>query len=224
MLSLLLRMRIVRYARLLREIAFRFCVSQKESQPGLKITCPRCGAGDRIERDSVAQPLQAVDKTAFHRLPIPLVEVIAAEVVVLRAVRKQVVDDDEDGVGHRDGGLGAAAAGRPPPILRRQVGVLRAGRGVGGLNQAGPQPGTALTRRAPTALAATLMIPRTEAGPGGQMLRAGEAARVGTDLGNEGFGHRSCSDWSACFPAGSDNRSCPGAPGGQLLSGLAAPG
>src|SRR5438067_1665736 len=37
-------------------------------------------------------------------------------------------------------------------------------------------------------------------------------------------GARDCRVWSACFPAGSDNRSCQGAPGVQLLIGLVAPG
>src|SRR5215218_2854971 len=38
------------------------------------------------------------------------------------------------------------------------------------------------------------------------------------------WGARACSVWSACFPDGSNNRSCQGAPGVQLLIGLAAPG
>src|SRR5215217_8069932 len=38
------------------------------------------------------------------------------------------------------------------------------------------------------------------------------------------WGARACSVWSACFPDGSNNRSCQGAPGVHLVIGLAAPG
>src|SRR5215211_2819357 len=37
-------------------------------------------------------------------------------------------------------------------------------------------------------------------------------------------GARACSVWSACFPEGSDTRSCPRAPGVHLVIGLVAPG
>ena len=56
-------------------------------------------------------------EATFHRLPIPLIEEITAEVVIDRAIRKQVVDDDQDGVGHRDGGLRPAPASRTETIL-----------------------------------------------------------------------------------------------------------
>ena len=79
---------------------------------GLKITLPRSCLGDRFERDPVTQSLQTMHEATFHCLSISLIDVIAAEVVIDRAVREQVIDDDQDGVGDGDGGLRPAATSR----------------------------------------------------------------------------------------------------------------
>jgi len=72
-----------------------------------------------------------------HRLSISRIEGSAAEVVRDRAVRQQVIDDDQDGGGHRAGGLRPAPASRQPPLLGRPVSALGARCRVGGLHQAG---------------------------------------------------------------------------------------
>ena len=126
----------------------------------------------------------------FDRLTIALVEVVAAQIAVDRALRQQVVDDDQDGVGDGDGRLRPAAAGCQAPVLRRQVGALGAGGGVGGLDQAGPQPGTALAGRA-----ACGACRRSRGCPGTARPRRPGAwrwgsASVGADLGHQRLGRR----------------------------------
>jgi hypothetical protein len=95
------------------------------------------------------------------------------EVVIDRALRAQVGDDDQDGVGHRDGRLGPPATGRQPPVLRRHVRPFGPRCGVGGLAQTNPQLGTPLACGAPVTVAATLVIPWTAASPGRQVSRWG---------------------------------------------------
>src|SRR5215207_8721165 len=131
-----------------------------------------------------------MDEPPRYPLAIPLIEVVATEVTINRPLHQHVVDHDQDGVGDSDGGLRPTAPGCQASVLRRQVRSLGAGRRVGGLNQAGPQPGASLARRTTPALASTLVVAGTEAGPGGQVLSGREAGGNWTDLGNECLGHR----------------------------------
>ncbi|MDP9373434.1 MAG: hypothetical protein M3Q65_13480 [Chloroflexota bacterium] len=64
-----------------------------------------------------------------------LIEIARAEIVVLGAAPEQVVGDDEDGVPDGDRGLVPPAPGGQAAVLRREVGVLLAGGGVGRLDQ-----------------------------------------------------------------------------------------
>jgi hypothetical protein len=62
------------------------------------------------QRHGVAQPFQPVHEPPFHSLAIPLIEVIATQVAVARAVHQHVVSNDQDGVGDGDGRLCPTAA------------------------------------------------------------------------------------------------------------------
>lgn len=52
----------------------------------------------------MAQGLQTADQAPFDGQAVPLVELVAAEVVIQLSVAQQVVDTDQDGVTHRHGG------------------------------------------------------------------------------------------------------------------------
>src|SRR5919202_1078860 len=80
-------------------------------------------------------------------------------------------------------------AGCQAPVLGREIGPLLPRRRVGSLDEEGAEPGTALARLAAVALARALVVARTHAGPGGEMLGAGEAGRVRADLGHQRLSH-----------------------------------
>src|SRR5688572_16043447 len=56
------------------------------AQPGLKMDRASSAGGRRREPDGVAEALQAVDQSLADPLPVALVEVVAAEVAVGRAL------------------------------------------------------------------------------------------------------------------------------------------
>src|SRR5262249_10669139 len=66
------------------------------------------------------EPLRVV---AGEALGIEVVEVVAPELAIRRAVAQYVVRDHQDAVGHRDDGLLVPAALDQPPVLGREVAV-----------------------------------------------------------------------------------------------------
>src|SRR5262249_28117223 len=76
-----------------------------------------------------------------------------------------------------------AASARNPPVLCGQIRVFRFGRDMGNFDEDLPQPTTPFARFAAQALAPALVVPRTHAGPGGEVLGTREATHVGPDLG-----------------------------------------
>ena len=86
------------------------------------------GSGDgcvglgRLQRNLVAQVLQAADKTALNTLATAFVEVIDTEVLIdLVFTAEQVVDDDEERVPEGDGGFLLIPAGGQATVLSCQV-------------------------------------------------------------------------------------------------------
>jgi hypothetical protein len=86
----------------------------------------------------MAESLQTADPAAFDGLPVPLVEVAAAQFLVGGPAREQVIDDAEDGVadGHRRPPLPAAR--RQSPLLGREIGRLGPPGRLPGLHQQRP--------------------------------------------------------------------------------------
>src|SRR5215216_7441489 len=78
----------------------------------------------RLENDRVTQRLQTSDETTLDGEAVPLVEIVAAEVVVRLPVAQQVVDTDQDGVAHRHRGALGSAPGREATILCGQIGPM----------------------------------------------------------------------------------------------------
>src|SRR6187455_1457946 len=117
-------------------------------------------------------------EATLHRLTISLVEVVRSQVAVDGSLGQHVVDDDQDRVGDGHGRLRSTTPGCKSSVLRGQVGALGPRCGVCRLDYTGPQPGTALARLAAVTLAGTLVVTRTQAGPGGQVLGIGEAREV----------------------------------------------
>src|SRR4051794_13604862 len=105
---------------------------------------PRWSRGSRGQGHGVAQSFQTMHEATFDSLPVSLIEVVAAQVAVVRPPRQQGVGNDQDGGGTRARGLRSAATRGEPPILGRQIGALGASRSMRGLDQARSQPGASL--------------------------------------------------------------------------------
>src|SRR5918995_2207564 len=80
-----------------------------------------------------------------------------------------------------------APTGGESAVLRRQIGVLRTTSGMRRLHESCPQPGIALGGFTASAFAPALVVARTHPCPGGQVLIRGEAAHLGTNLGQYRF-------------------------------------
>src|SRR5262249_9742141 len=123
-----------------------------------------------------------MDEAAFNGLPVPFVEIVAAEFAILRLLREEHIDDDQEAVRHRDGGTCSAPACRQAPILGREVGFLGARRRLRRFHEGGPQPEAALAGASAPSFAAALVVTRTQPRPGREVARAGEAAQIRADL------------------------------------------
>src|SRR5688572_10286278 len=66
--------------------------------------------------------------------------------------------------------------------------TLRASSAVGGFDERPAQPDIAFARLAALALARTLVVARTDAGPGGQVVGSGKGREVGADFGDNDLG------------------------------------
>src|SRR5215469_15416909 len=72
----------------------------------------------------------------------------------------------------------------PQPMkLCLEIAGFLAGRGRGALNEGGLEPSGAFAHPGRAPLAGTLVVPRTQAGPGDQVRGGREAAHVAADFG-----------------------------------------
>src|SRR4029079_7122564 len=100
---------------------------------------------DLLERDGVDEGLEAADEPALESVLVAAVEVVTAEVVEIGAILEEVVTDDQDRVGDRDGGPLLAPAGSQAMVLRAEVGVAGATGRLGRLDEGRVQIAVALT-------------------------------------------------------------------------------
>src|SRR5712691_7085183 len=112
---------------------------------------------------------------------IAFVEVGRAEIIEGRPSAQDVIGDDEEVMGDGEGRPLRAPSCGEPLVDGAEIGLTPAG-GLGRFDEHRPEPGTALPRPTGARLAGALVAARTEAGPRGQVARAGEAAHVRADL------------------------------------------
>lgn len=93
----------------------------------------RSGGRLWLERDGVAELLQAADVVALEPRGVELVEVVGAELGVRTLVAQHVIDDDAHAAGDGDDGLVLAPAASDAVVLGVQVGTLRPGDAPGHL-------------------------------------------------------------------------------------------
>src|SRR5437870_8507754 len=110
-------------------------------------------------------------------LLIKLREILDSFLLVRLARGEQLVVDDQDTVCDGHGRALATTAYAQASVLCPQVG-LRLARSVGGLHQGSFHPPIALARPPAHPFPATFVLPRTQAGPGGQMRRIGKWAHI----------------------------------------------
>src|SRR5262245_35427731 len=133
----------------------------------------------------VCQPTRVI---ADEPVAIQPVEVVAAQIAVGYSVPQNVPRGDQDGVAHGHDRLPVAPAARHAMILGRQVAIPRPHGASGTLNQRGAEPAVALARAAGLALAGTLVMAGTDAGPRGGLARRGKAAHVIAQFGHDLLG------------------------------------
>src|SRR5438046_1937772 len=117
------------------------------------------------------------------------VEVIAAKVGIGAIVVEKVIDNDQDGMGHRYRRLLGASTSGKTPELRTQVGVLRSYSSMGGFDQSHAHPRISAPYTAALAFTRTLVVARTDACPGGQVSSTREAAHVNPDFSDQHLGN-----------------------------------
>jgi hypothetical protein len=116
---------------------------------------PQTGSGsERLDRDCIAEVGQTFDQALFLSIGGTSIEVIAAEVLVHRAVFEHVVDGSKD---------------------RGRDGFYR---GPGALYQRGFEPSAALAHAIGSSFAGTLVVARAYAGPREEMFGRREPAHV----------------------------------------------
>src|SRR3954468_9354888 len=93
-----------------------------------------------VERDLVAEALEASDEATFHRLLVAFVEVAVAKIVIDLTLTEHVVSDHQDGVANSDRGPLRAPSRGEAVIVRRQIRPLAAPRGSGRLDERRAQP------------------------------------------------------------------------------------
>src|ERR1700726_1373934 len=147
---------------------------------------PQTGSGsERIDRDCIAEVGQTFDQALFLPIGGTSIEVIAAEVLVHRAVFEHVVDGSKDrGRDGHDRLLGATT-GFDAVELGLQITVFLFYRRPGALHQRGFEPSAALAHAIGATLAGTLVVAGTYAGPRDEMCCRREPAHVDSDLGDD---------------------------------------
>lgn len=86
------------------------------------------------------------------------------------------------------GGLLASATRLEPAVLGAESAVLLAGRGPGGLDEGGLEPGVAFPEPRRASLARAFIITGAQARPRNEMGRGGERRHVGSDLSQDDRG------------------------------------
>jgi hypothetical protein len=98
---------------------------------------------------------------------------------------KHVVHGGEYGSGDSHDCLLCSAARLDAVELGAQIAALLVHSGPGGLDQCRLQPGRTFAQAIGATLARTLVVARTDAGPGDEMAGGGEAAHLEPDLGED---------------------------------------
>lgn len=149
-------------------------------------SCRGLGGLVRRERDRVPQLFEASDVVPFDPSRVEVVEVVGPQIGRGLLIAQEVVRDDQDALRHSNNGLLFA----PPPgkavKLGMQIGAALPGDRPGDLPQHGPQPGIAFGRLATQALAATLVVTRTDTSPRGQVPSRGEPPHIHADCSDQG--------------------------------------
>src|SRR6266567_6953912 len=139
-----------------------------------------------FQHDLVTQGLQAAHGGVALTSRVQRLEEVRAQIMVVLVGPQHLVDDGQEAVadGH-DGALLAHAAGQAM-VLGREIGLLGVGNDPDDLGQHGAQVRMALGGGGPQALAATLLVARSDPSPGSQMLGRRKATHVRADLSQDG--------------------------------------
>src|SRR5712671_580205 len=125
----------------------------------------RRSGGERLEFHSVAKVCQPFDQALFLLVDGPALEVVAAEVLIHRAVLEHVVDGGKDGGDDGHDRLLGAAPGFDAVELGLHIAAFLFYRRPAALNQRSLKPRSALAQAIGSTLAGTLVVARRHASP-----------------------------------------------------------
>src|SRR5215468_6787797 len=131
-----------------------------------------------LKGDAVAEGLETAHMVVEDPVGAAAVEVVRAEFLVGDAVAHDEEGNLEDVMAHGHDGLFVPAVPLDAQVPRLQGGAIGAASGEPTLNQGSAQIVVAVTHFPRPALAGTLVLPRTDRRPTGQMAGRGEAAHL----------------------------------------------
>src|SRR5882672_3025480 len=138
--------------------------------------------GLRGDEHVTAEIMEPAYQTADGLGPVSAIEVVRAKVVVVDTVAQHEEGSGEHRGGDGEDGFLGTAAGFDAEELGTQVAFLHSDGCPGSGDQRRLEPVGALADAGRTPLARTLVVARTEPGPGYEMTAGGEARHVDADL------------------------------------------
>ncbi len=135
----------------------------------------------------IAEPLKAAHGSPLNGSPFSFIKIVRAEIAIGSLARQHMIDNDEQTMRNGHNGFLLAASAGEPSKLCPEIGLLDPACTVGCLDQRLPELLTAFACPTAQLLAGTLVIARTQTGPGGQMGGARKPSEVSPNLGQDDF-------------------------------------
>jgi hypothetical protein len=108
----------------------------------------------------IAHAFEASDQSFLNQLTIPLVEIIAPQILIGTPSAQEMIDDDEDAVSNRHRRLLCPSSGSNSMILGGKIGVFTMRSSMSGLNEQLTGIRIAFACLARKSFARTLMVAR----------------------------------------------------------------
>src|SRR5579871_3607329 len=143
---------------------------------------------DWLESDGEAEAFQALNVSVNASAGMSGIVVSLAEVAKRRASREHVVDGDGELVSHGECSTTAASAGLDAMVGSLEEGAAASRAGGGSVAQGGGEVGIAPTRTDRLGFAGALVVARTHANPGGEVMNRGEGGQIDADFSDDDGG------------------------------------
>src|SRR6266478_2008084 len=153
-----------------------------------RASLPLGSGGEWLDFDGIAHVLEAHDQALGLCGLGTAVEMVCTEILIDGSIFEHVKDGGEDGGGDVADGFFRPAAAAKAQVLSLVVASLFVFGRLGTLNHGRLEPRRAFAKPVRASSPGALVVAWTQASPGQQMSRGGEAAHVGASLGDDGVG------------------------------------